>query len=159
MSCGEYQKVLKSSNIDYKYNKAIEYYENEDFARAMPLFRELTTMLRATKKSEEVIYYLAYCHYNQSDFITSSYLFKNYVSTFPNGSHVEECFYMGAFCVYLESPSHSLDATYTQKAIGELQEYLDKYPNGNKELNVKNISRSRIKTRSRRFEIQNNTTH
>ena len=132
MSCGEYQKVLKSSNIDYKYNKAIEYYENEDFARAMPLFRELTTMLRATKKSEEVIYYLAYCHYNQSDFITSSYLFKNYVSTFPNGSHVEECFYMGAFCVYLESPSHSLDATYTQKAIGELQEYLDKYPNGNK---------------------------
>ena len=49
ISCGEYQKVLKSSNIDYKYNKAIEYYENEDFVRAMPLFRELTTMLEAQK--------------------------------------------------------------------------------------------------------------
>ena len=30
-SCGEYQKVLKSSDVDYKYNKAIEYYEKEDF--------------------------------------------------------------------------------------------------------------------------------
>ena len=99
-SCGEYQKVLKSSDVNYKYNKAIEYYEKEDFAKQCPLFRELTTMLKATKKSEEVMYYLAYCHYNNSDFITSSYLFKNYVSTFPNGSHVEECFFMGVYCVY-----------------------------------------------------------
>ena len=138
-SCGEYQKVLKSSDVDFKYNKAIEYYEKEDFARAMPLFRELTTMLRATKKSEEVMYYLAYCHYNNSDFITSSYLFKNYVSTFPNGSHVEECFFMGAYCVYMESPSYSLDATYTQKAIGELQEYINKYPEGSRKTECENL--------------------
>lgn len=131
-SCGEYQKVLKSSDADYKYQKAIEYYEKADFARAMPLFRELTNMLRATKKSEEVMYYLAYCHYNNADFITSSYLFKNYIKTFPNGSHVEECMYMAAYCVYLESPSHSLDATYTQKAIGELQQFINKYPKSSK---------------------------
>jgi len=131
-SCGEYQKVLKSSDANYKYEKAVEYYEKADFARAMPLLRELTTMLRATKKSEEVMYYLAYCHYNTSDFITSSYLFKNYVKTFPNGSHVEECTYMGAYCVYLESPLHSLDATYTRKAIGELQQFINRYPKSSK---------------------------
>ncbi|MBT4477875.1 MAG: outer membrane protein assembly factor BamD [Flavobacteriales bacterium] len=127
-SCGEYQKVLKSSDANYKYEMAVKYYENGDFNRAMPLFRELTTMLRATKKSEEVIYYLAYCHYNNGDFITSSYLFKNYIKTFPNGSHVEECSYMGAYCVYLESPSYSLDATYTKKAIDELQQFINMYP-------------------------------
>lgn len=138
-SCGEYQKVLKSSDLDYKYNKAIEYYEKADFARATPLFRELTTMLRATIKSEEVMYYLAYCHYNNTDYITSSYLFKNYVNTFPNGTHVEECFFMGAYCVYLESPSYSLDATYSQKAIGELQEYINKYPNGNRTKECENL--------------------
>jgi len=126
-SCGEYQKVLKSSDANYKYEMAVKYYESGDFNRAMPLFRELTTMLRATKKSEEVIYYLAYCHYNNGDFITSSYLFKNYIKTFPNGSHVEECSYMGAYCVYLESPSYSLDATYTKKAIDELQQFINMY--------------------------------
>ena len=131
-SCGEYQKVLKSSDANYKYEMAVKYYENGDFNRAMPLFRELTTMLRATKRSEEVIYYLAYCHYNNGNFITSSYLFKNYIKTFPNGSHVEECSFMGAYCVYLESPSYSLDATYTMKAIDELQQFINMYPSSSK---------------------------
>ncbi len=131
-SCGEYQKVLKSSDANYKYEMAVKYYEKADFNRAMPLFRELTTTLRATKRSEEVIYYLAYCHYNNGDFITSSYLFKNYIKTFPRGSHIEECTYMGAYCVYLESPNYSLDATYTKKAIGELQQFINLYPSSTK---------------------------
>ena len=43
--CGKYQKVLKSSDANYKYEMAVKYYEKGDFNRAMPLFRELTTML------------------------------------------------------------------------------------------------------------------
>ena len=105
----------------------------------MPLFRELTTMLRATKKSEEVMYYLAYCHYNNSDFITSSYLFKNYVSTFPNGSHVEECFFMGAYCVYLESPSYSLDILILKKQLKNFTRYINKYPEGSKKTECENL--------------------
>ena len=57
-------------------------------------------------------------------------------------------FLYGCCVVYLESPSHSLDATYTQKAIGELQEYLDKYPNGNKiiecEKHIKELNKKLI---------------
>lgn len=132
LSCGEYQKVLKSSDVNYKYEKALEYYEKSDFARAMPIFRELSTILRATKKSEEVNYYLAYCHYNTGDFVTSSYLFKSYVQTYPNGSHLEECVYMGAYCMYLESPPHTLDDTYTKKAIEELRQFMNRYPASSK---------------------------
>ena len=127
-SCGEYQKVLKSTDVNYKYTKAVEYYNNADFARAMPIFNELTSLMRGSKRSEEVSYYLAYCHYNSGDFLVSSYLFKNYISTYPNGSHVEECLYMSAYCVYMESPSHSLDATNTRKAIEELQLFINEYP-------------------------------
>ena len=62
-SCGEYQKVLKSSDVNYKYEKAVEYYEKADFARAMPIFRELSTILRATKRAENVNYYLGIQHH------------------------------------------------------------------------------------------------
>ena len=41
----------------------------------------------------------------------------------------EEVAFMNAHCYYLESPSYSLDATNTYKAIGELQYFIDKYPN------------------------------
>ena len=152
-SCGEYQKVLKSSDVNYKYEMAIKYYNNGDFNRAMPLFRELTTMIRGTKRSEEVVYYLAYCHYNNGDFITSSYLFKNYIKTFPNGSHVEECTFMGSYCVYLESPSHSLDAKYTRKAMNELQQFINLYPNSSKKEECeKLISELRNKLALKSFE-------
>lgn len=131
-SCGQYQKILNSSDIDYKYENALKYYDKGDFARAMPIFKELSTMLRATKRAEEVNYYLAYCHYNSGDLLTSSYLFRLYARTYPNGSHVEECAYMSAYCVYLESPSYKLDDTYTKKAISELRQFIDQYPSSSK---------------------------
>ena len=43
-SCGEYQKILKSDNYNYKYEKAVLYYENGDYNRAMPLFNELSNV-------------------------------------------------------------------------------------------------------------------
>lgn len=132
VSCGEYQKVLKSSDVDYKYNKALEYYQGNDFARAMPIFKELSTTLRATKRSAEINYYLAYCHYNLGDFVMSSYLFRSYIRTYPNGSHIEECSYMSAYCTYLESPMYSLDDTYTKKAINDLQAFINIYPNSSR---------------------------
>ena len=128
-SCSEYQKVLKSNDVNLKFEKAVYYYNKEDFARAMPLFKELSLIMRGTTKSEEIIYYLSYCHYNSGDYITSSYLFENYIKTFPNGKHFEECFYMSAYCIYLESPDYSLDDTFTRKAIKELQDFMDRYPN------------------------------
>ena len=38
-SCGKYQKILKSTDYEYKYNQAVLYYENDDYNRAMPLIR------------------------------------------------------------------------------------------------------------------------
>ena len=126
-SCGEYQKVLKSDDYNYKYTKAVAYYEAEDFNRAMPLFNELSTVLRGTAKMEEVSYYFAYCHYSASDNLMAAYLFKNYTQNYPNGKHAEECAYMTAYCYYLEAPAYSLDATNTKKAIKELQVFVDRY--------------------------------
>ena len=39
-SCGEYQKVLKSDDFNYKYTKAVEYYTSKDYNKALPLFKE-----------------------------------------------------------------------------------------------------------------------
>ena len=72
--------------------------------------------------------------------------------TFPIWFSCRECFFMGVADVYLESP-HSLVMTYTQKAIGEPQEYLDKYPNGNKiiecEKHIKELNKNSL---FKRFE-------
>ena len=126
-SCGEYQKILKSDDYNYKYTKAVAYYEAEDFNRAMPLFNELSTVLKGTARMQEVSYYFAYCHYSNGDYLMAAYLFKSYTQNYPSNKHTEECAYMGAYCYYLEAPSYSLDATNTKKAIKELQVFVDRY--------------------------------
>ena len=126
-SCGEYQKVLKSDDYNYKYTKAVAYYEAEDFNRAMPLFNELSTILKGTARMQEVSYYFAYCHYSNGDYLMAAYLFKSYTQNYPSNKHTEECAYMSAYCYYLEAPVYSLDATNTQKAIKELQGFVDRY--------------------------------
>ena len=128
-SCSKYQKVLKSDNYNYKYEKAVMYYDNGDYNRAMPLFNELSTVFKGTSKIQEVSYYYAYCNYSTGDNLSAAYLFRNYTINFPNSKHTEECAYMVAFCFYNEAPVFSLDATNTKRAIKELQSFADSYPN------------------------------
>lgn len=126
-SCGKYQKILKSTDYEYKYNQALIYYDNDDYNRAMPLFKELSTILKGTSKIQEVDYYYAYCNYAIGDNLVAAYLFRNYTINFPNNQHTEECAYMTAYCFYEEAPAYSLDATNTYRAINELQNFVNIY--------------------------------
>ena len=133
-SCGQYQKVLRSDDYNYKYEKAVAYYEDGDYNRAMPLFNELSTVFKGTSKIQEVNFYYAYCNYSTGDNLMAAYLFRNYTINFPNSKHTEECAYMSAYCYYNEAPSYSLDPTNTYRAIKELQLFVDRYPNSNRVL-------------------------
>ena len=131
-SCGEYQKVLKSDDYNYKYEKAILYYNKGDYNRAIPLFSELSTVLKGTNKIEEVSFYYAYCNYHTDDNLMAAYLFRKHTINFPNSKFNEECAYMSAFCYYNEAPIYSLDPTNTYKAIQELQSFVNRYQTSDK---------------------------
>lgn len=128
VSCNEYQKVLKSPNVDYKYKKAIEYYEAGEYEKAYPLFDELLVLYRGSEKAADVYYYYAMSSFEIKDFILAAYHFKNFAKTFPNHPKTEMAYYMVGFCHYLESPEFSLDQDYTFKAINDLQLFANLYP-------------------------------
>jgi len=124
--------VLKSSDLDYKFETAKKYYDDEQYYKALPIFDELNTLYRGTAKAEEVYYYLAYTHYGLSENLVAGYHFRNFALTFPSSKHTEEMVYMNAYCYYLESPSYSLDVSNTLQAINELQYFIDRYPSSDK---------------------------
>ena len=127
-SCSEYQKLLKSTDYNLKYEKAIEYYKKKDFDRAITLFQELTTVFKGTEKAEEVEYYYAYCTYYTGDILMAAYYFDKFYKTYPLSKHAEECEFMAAYCLYDYSPSPNLDQTYTYKAIDHFKLFLTHYP-------------------------------
>lgn len=124
-SCSKYQKVLKSTDLNVKYQAAVDYYEDEKYNKAYPLFDELLTLYRGTHKAENVYYYFAFTNYQLGDYILAAYHFKNFYKTFPNSDKAEECAFMVGYCYYLESPRASLDQSYTYKAINELQLFVN----------------------------------
>jgi len=128
-SCSEYQKVLKSTDLDYKYEQALKLYEEEEYIKAFPLFDELLLLYRGTDKAEEVYYYYCKTEYEKGNLLSSAYHFKNFSGTYKDNVRAEECAYLAVYCHYLLSPKYSLDQTNTYKALDEMKIFFDKYPN------------------------------
>ncbi|MEM9024415.1 MAG: outer membrane protein assembly factor BamD, partial [Bacteroidota bacterium] len=127
-TCGDYKKVLKSTDLQYKYDRAIQYYDEGECYKAYPLFEELLAVYRGTKKSEDIYYRLAYCDYRLKDYILASHRFEQFYNNFPYSGKAEECTFMSAYCHYLNSPKPSLDQTDTEEAITAFRLFVNKYP-------------------------------
>ena len=127
VSCGEYSKIMKSADSDMKYQKVFEYYEAEDYYKALGLIEDIRAVYKGTDKYETLCFYNAYCNYHQKEYSLAGYLFKEYARLYSNTERTEEAEYMAAYCYYLISPSVSLEQTYTELGLRELQAFLDKY--------------------------------
>ncbi|HET6991250.1 MAG TPA: outer membrane protein assembly factor BamD [Bacteroidia bacterium] len=128
LGCNDFSRLQKSTDLNLKYDKAVEYYNKEDYVKAQLLFDELYSVLRSTEKAENVAYYLAYCDYKMGDYIMASYLFRNYFKTYPTSTRASECLYMSAYCHYEVSPPWSLDQEDTYSAIDEFQYFIQMFP-------------------------------
>ena len=127
-ACGEYQKLLKSTDPELKYTKAIEYFEKGDFMRASTLFDEIAIYYKGTERSEEVLNYIAKSYMGQKDYFSASEYYKTYVKTYPKGKYITDAKFMIGYCYYLDSPDARLDQTATFDAITALQEFVGVYP-------------------------------
>ena len=128
MSCSQYQKLLKGSDSELKYTKALEYYEKKDYLKAQQLFEQIQSIFRGTDKAEKIAYYNAYCYYKQRDYILAGYYFKSFVTNFSTSVYAEEALFLSAYCNYLDSPRSSLDQSSTTTAIASLQIFISQYP-------------------------------
>jgi outer membrane protein assembly factor BamD len=155
--CSEYNKVLKSTDIEYKYTKAVEYYKAKECHKALPILEELIGLTRGSSRAEDVYYYYANSHYCVKDYYLANYYFKSFAKTFTNSPKAEECQFNAARCSFELSPGYSLDQADTRNSIDEFQLFLDRYPNShlrdsankmitllNAKLEVKSFENARI---------------
>ena len=153
-SCSKYNQLLKSNDIEKKYEMAIKYYEEENYYKAFPLLEELVSLYRGTDKAEKIYYYYAFCNYHMGEYDMANYHFKNFAKTHPTSQYAEECLFMNAYTYYINSPESSLDQTNTYSAITELQLFIDKYPNSSKVAESNElIDKLRLKLETKAYHI------
>lgn len=127
-SCSEYHKVMKSPNPEYKYAKAVEYYNEGDYIKTLPLLEELIPLYKGTDKGQKIFYYYCYTNYYLDYLLVAAYNFKKYANTFALSEYAEDALFMSAYCNYLESPNPTLDQAPTYRALDELQIFVNTYP-------------------------------
>lgn len=124
----KFAQIQKSTDYEYKYKMADEYYSQKRYVYAQQLYEELIPFLKGTSKYEDLFYKLAYSYYLQEDYVNAENLFKTFTETFPSSNRNEECEYMRAFVYFKQSPKIDLDQANTSKAIGLLQAFVSTHP-------------------------------
>lgn len=126
--CDSYERVLKSNDVNYKLERANQYFEQKKYSQANAIYETLIPVMKNTKNYEPLYYRYTYTFYYMKDYLSASYHFKNFSEFFPRSKDAEECEYMHAYCLFKQSPAPSLDQTMTMKTVGALQTYLNAYP-------------------------------
>ena len=62
-SCGEYNKILKSTDYELKYSYAKKYFNAKQYSKSATLLDELVTIFKGTAYAEESLYLLAQSYY------------------------------------------------------------------------------------------------
>lgn len=137
-SCGEYNKVLKSTDPDVKLDFARRAFEQKKYVQAATVLSDIVDAYRGKEKAEDVLYLLALSNYENKDYASSGVYFKNYYTRYPRGKYTELARFYCGYGYYLDSPDPQLDQTPTIKGIEELQAFLDYFPKSDKVAQAQN---------------------
>lgn len=127
-SCDTFNKVYKSSDINYKYEAAKAYYLEGRYSKASQLLEAMVTMFKGSDKAEESLILLARCYYNSADYETASQYFKVYYTNYPRGEFAEYARFYSGKSLYEGITEPELDQSNTYSAISELQLFMEYYP-------------------------------
>lgn len=127
-SCDGYKQILKSTDSEMKYEVANDFYDRNDFNKALMLYDLLQNSFRNSTKGEVVAFNTAMCYFRTKDYDIASFYFNKFVGTYPYSRETEKAAFLSAYCSYLQSPVTSLDQTATHEAIKKMTSFTEKYP-------------------------------
>lgn len=149
----EFEKIRTSNDPVKILEEANKLYKEGSYVKAQSLYDIIIPFYRGKKEADDIFYNYAQTHYELGDYILASHYFDSYAKTFGNSPRREDASFMAAYSNYLLSPSYRLDQTFTEKAIAELQLFVNNYPTSERvERSNKMIEELRAKLEVKAFE-------
>ncbi|MBR6354350.1 MAG: outer membrane protein assembly factor BamD [Paludibacteraceae bacterium] len=127
-SCGEYQQVLKSKDPEYKYQMALQYFEQGKYVRSQTLLDDVAPYYKGTERAQDVIIYQARSYMGQKSYTSAAEYYSAYLRNYPKGKYSVEACYQVGHCYYLDAPDARLDQEITYQAIDAFQLFIETYP-------------------------------
>jgi outer membrane protein assembly factor BamD len=151
VSCGEYNKLLKSTDYELKKNKVKEYFDDGQFVKASELLGQVLPRYRASEEAEGLTWLSAQSYYGMKDYILAAAEFRNFADMYPYSQHAEEANFLSALCDYNLAPRAELDQEYTRNAIEGFNIFISRFPSSQRVQEAQkyiNILRERLVEKS-----------
>lgn len=129
VACSDYNRILKSDDLDEKFSLANELYANKNYDRSIVLFEQVYQNAPKSQQGEQSFFNLSQAYYESGDYAMAAYYFAAFIQRYPYSLKTESAVFMNAMCNVNNSPKWSLDQTDTYVAINSLQSFVDKFPN------------------------------
>jgi len=128
-SCtSSFDKILKSTDPEAKYQKGMEYYNLKKYSRAAALLDNVALNFRGTPRDDSINFYLAKSFFLNSDMISAEHYFNVFRQTFPRSKFIEEAYYLRCVSLYRTTYRPSLDPRPSSQALAGMHEFLYLYP-------------------------------
>ena len=122
-------KKVTFENFDQQYERAMRYYNNQQFLSAAGIFEDLYPLSLGTPRADTILFLFAHSYYMNGDYEMAAFHFRDYVRRYPNSERTEDAFYYGTSAIYKTSPDYSLDQSNTEYAIEQIKAFIQAYPN------------------------------
>ncbi|AWW31506.1 outer membrane protein assembly factor BamD [Echinicola strongylocentroti] len=127
-ACGKFYKLEKSTNWDEVYTAANEYYEKEEYNKAIILYDKVLPVIRGSEKSELAQFNYAYAHFRLKRYIEAASYFNTFYESYSRSPLAEESLFMHAYSLYLDAPDYNLDQQSSREAVSAIQQFINRFP-------------------------------
>ncbi|MCQ2184347.1 MAG: outer membrane protein assembly factor BamD [Bacteroidales bacterium] len=124
----QYELLLESNDTEAKYKAAFELYNNKKYNKAAQMFESLSMLTKGTERDDTVLYYWGASNYNNKDYYTAETNFEQLINNYPRSGFAEEGRFLRIDCLFRQTLRYELDQTPTNRALGEIADYLREFP-------------------------------
>jgi outer membrane protein assembly factor BamD len=130
VSCGSYQKALKSEDNTEKVVMIDTLFAKGKYGKSLALFEQIIPAYRGTDSAAPMAIKYAKALYEDNSYVNSAYQYERFIQSHPQNENAELALFMAAKSHYQMSPIFSKDQNDTNIALTKLQEYINMYPTG-----------------------------
>jgi outer membrane protein assembly factor BamD len=128
LSCAAARKETPILGAEDQFALAKKEYDKKKYSDAVMEFQKLIFNYPGAAFVDSAQFLLGMCYFKDKDYSSSVGEFKKVLSSFSESPLAEDASFMIAYAHYQDSPRSDLDQTNTLKAIQELKDFLEEYP-------------------------------
>ncbi|MBT3479522.1 MAG: outer membrane protein assembly factor BamD [Candidatus Marinimicrobia bacterium] len=122
-------KALRDIDYNAEFQEGKTALAKKKYSKAQMKFNTVVIGASHTDLGDDAIFYLGESHYLGKEYLLAIAEYDRLIRKMPFSDYVEKARYRICQSYVTLSPKYFRDQTYSEKAIGKLQEFIDDYPN------------------------------